>query len=145
MTKPSDQLDYCNPGCDPELGGVPDSGCFARCGRHENLANKQDADGNYYRNQNGEWQTLKRGIGWSPVNNLTDIQLTNGEVIKAKAAKAAPQFTEAQKSMIISHARDLHLHLFVGTDEPEMLEQLPSVAVSSAIHLVDEMQRRGVL
>jgi hypothetical protein len=30
-------LNYCNPACDPDLGGYPDSGCFKLCGRHENL------------------------------------------------------------------------------------------------------------
>jgi hypothetical protein len=34
------RLNYCNPACDPELGGHPDSGCFKLCGRHENLTVK---------------------------------------------------------------------------------------------------------
>jgi hypothetical protein len=33
-------LNYCNPACDPELGGHPDSGCFKLCGRHKNLVAK---------------------------------------------------------------------------------------------------------
>jgi hypothetical protein len=33
-------LNYCNPACDPALGGHPDSGCFKLCGRHEALAVK---------------------------------------------------------------------------------------------------------
>jgi len=34
------QLNYCNPACDPELGGHPDYGCFKRCGRHQGLSIK---------------------------------------------------------------------------------------------------------
>ena len=33
-----DDLKYCNPACDPELGGYPDSGCFKLCGRHKDLS-----------------------------------------------------------------------------------------------------------
>jgi hypothetical protein len=33
-------LNYCNPACDPEFGGYPNSGCFKLCGRYENLTVK---------------------------------------------------------------------------------------------------------
>jgi hypothetical protein len=35
-------LNYCNPACDPEFGGYPDSDCFKRCGRHEALTVKDN-------------------------------------------------------------------------------------------------------
>ena len=34
------ELEYCNPACDPECGGRPDSDCFKRCGRFANIAVK---------------------------------------------------------------------------------------------------------
>ena len=34
------ELEYCNPACDPECGGRPDSDCFKSCGRFANIAVK---------------------------------------------------------------------------------------------------------
>ena len=109
----------------------------------------QDTAGNTYRNQGGEWQVLKQGIGWSAFTAEVDIELNDGTIIPASAKEPiAPKYSEAEKSILISHARDIHLQGFavmansgVGINTNELADN----ALLNAKALVEALRDEGIL
>ena len=116
-----------------------------------------DQSGNQYRKQGDEWQVMRPGVGWGPFTCAVDIQLTSGEVIPASAKQHdEPKWSEAEKSLIIAQARDLHIHLVIsgqhctdvtvaGGKHPELIDQSGDYAVSFAVNLVEALKREGAL
>ena len=112
-----------------------------------------DKNGNTYRNQGGEWQVLKPGLGWSSFSCPVDIELNDGTIIPASAKEpSAPKYTEAEKSILISHARDLHMHMLAselsnprGDAGKELIKGLAESAVDCAKALVEELKAEGFL
>lgn len=108
----------------------------------------QDAAGNTYRNQGGEWQVLKQGIGWSAFSADVNIELNDGTIIPASAKEpSAPKYSEAEKSILISHARDIHLHVCAQAyaSGGDNYNRLALDAVDDAKALVEALRNEGVL
>lgn len=109
----------------------------------------QDAAGNTYRNQGGEWQVLKQGIGWSAFFADVDIELNDGAVIPASAKEpSAPKYTEAEKSILISHARDIHMQAFAVMASSGVAFEYDAIANSALLNakaLVEALRNEGVL
>ena len=104
-----------------------------------------DQSGNQYRKQGDEWQVMRPGVGWGPFTCAEDIQLTSGEVIPASAKPHdEPKWSEAEKSLIISQARDIHMKLDINNYDRRS-DYLAQAAVLDAIALVKELKREGVL
>ena len=112
-----------------------------------------DKNGNTYRNQGGEWQVLKPGLGWSSFSCPVDIELNDGTIIPAQVSqKDLPKFSEAEKSILISHARDLHLQMLAselsnprGDAGNALITGLAESAVDCAKALIEALKAEGVL
>ena len=110
----------------------------------------KDAFGNLYRKQGDEWQVMRPGVGWTPFSGEVDIYLASGEVIPASAKQHdEPKWSEAEKSLLISHARDIHMQIMASlltenkTDADFNCIAVNSVKISS--FLVEALKREGVL
>ena len=109
----------------------------------------EDAFGNLYRIQGDEWQVMRPGVGWTPFSGEVDIYLASGEVIPAGAKQHdEPKWSEAEKSLLISHARDIHLQAFATmTNSGAGIEadELADNALLNAKSLIEALKREGVL
>ena len=109
----------------------------------------EDAFGNLYRKQGDEWQVLRPGVGWTPFTCSEDIYLTSGEVIPASPEQQdEPKWSEAEKSLLISHARDIHLQMVAvesNAKSDASADWLAETAVADAQALVEALKREGVL
>ena len=108
-----------------------------------------DQSGNQYRKQGGEWYIMSPGMGWAPFFYEVDIQLTSGEVIPASAKQHdEPEWSEAEKSLIIAQARDIHLQMVViecNSNSSAPPVHLAEAAVADAKALVEALKREGVI
>jgi len=110
-----------------------------------------DKNGNTYRNQGGEWQVLKQGIGWSSFSCPVDIGLKDGTIIPAQVSqKDLPKFSEAEKSILISHVRDVHLQISAselanptGDKVEALIDGIAESAADLASSLIRELRGAG--
>ena len=116
----------------------------------------QDKAGNIYRQESGEWQVLMVGVGWTPFSADVDVELNDGTVIPAQTKQAsAPKWSEAEKSILISHARDIHMQLVASDDgiidvsvrgeDKEYIDESGVYAVKRAQALIKALKAEGVL
>ena len=109
----------------------------------------EDAFGNLYRIQGDEWQVMRPGVGWGPFTCSGNIKLTSGEVIPASAKQHnEPKWSEAEKSLIIAQARDIHLQMVAvesNAKSDASADWLAETAVADAQALVEALKREGVL
>ena len=116
----------------------------------------QDKAGNIYRKESGEWQVLRAGLVWTPFSADVDFELTDGTVIPAQTNQvSAPKWSESEKSILISHARDIHMQLVASGEgiidvsargeDKEYIDESGVYAVKRAQALIKALKDEGVL